>query len=64
MEDLYRVKQVDQAARFHDPLQTLKFKILVSDCVIKKGVKTIPLLIYYGKLYMLHPLISTLILET
>ena len=64
MEDLYRVKQVDQAAPFRGPLQTLKFKILVSDCVIKKGVKTIPLLIYYDKLYMLHPLISTLILET
>ena len=57
-------KQVGQAAPFHDPLKTLKFKILASDCVIKKGVKTIPLLIYYVKLYMLHPLISTLILET
>ena len=54
-------KQVDQAAPFHDLLKTLKFKILASDCVIKKGVKTIPLLIYYVKLY---PLISTLILET
>ena len=62
MEDLY--KQVDQAAPFHDPLKTLKFKILASECVVKKGVKTIPLLIYYVKLYMLHPLISTLILET
>ena len=61
-------KQVDQAALFHDPLKMLKFKILASDCVIKKVVKTIPgtipLLIYYVKLYMLHPLISTLILET
>ena len=57
-------KQVDQAALFPDPLKTLKFKILASFCVIKKGVKTIPLLIYYVKLYMLHPLISTLILET
>ena len=57
-------KQVEQASPFHDPLKTLKFKILASDCVIKKGVKTIPLLIYYVKLYMLHPLISTLILET
>ena len=53
-------KQVDQA----DPLKMLKLKILASDCVIIKGVKTIPLLIYYAKLYMLHPLISTLILET
>ena len=57
-------KQVDQDALFHDPLKTLKFKILASDCVVKKDVKTIPLLIYYVKLYMLHPLISTLILET
>ena len=57
-------KQVDQAVLFLDPLKTLKFKILASDCVIKKGVKTILLPIYYVKLYMLHPLISTLILET
>ena len=57
-------KQVDQAVPFHDPLKTITLKILASDCVIKKGVKTIPLLIYYVKLYMLHPLISTLILET
>ena len=57
-------KQVDQAVPFHDPLKTLKFKILASDCVIKKGVKKIPLLIYYVNLYMLNPSISTLILET
>ena len=45
-------KQVDQAAPFHDPLKTLKFKTLASDCVIKKGVETISLLIYYVKLYI------------
>ena len=65
MEDLYRVNKLIGLPNFmHDPLKTLKFKILASDCVIKKGVKTISLLIYYVKLYMLHPLISTLILET
>ena len=53
-------KQVDKVALFHDPLKTT----LVSDCVIKKDVMTMPLLIYYDELYMLHPLISTLILGT
>ena len=57
-------KQVDKVAPFHDPLKTLKLKTLASDCVIKKDVMTKPLLIYYDELYMLHPLISTLILET
>ena len=52
-------KQVDK-----DPLKTLKLKALASDCVIKKDVTTMPLLIYYDELYMLHPLISALILET
>ena len=52
-------KQVDKVAPFHDPLKTL-----ASDCVIKKDVNTMPLLIYYDELYMLHPLISALILET
>ena len=56
-------KQVDKVAPFHDPLKTLKLKTLASDCVIKKDVTTMPLLIYYDKLYMLHPLISALILE-
>ena len=55
-------KQVDKDAPFHDPLKTLKLKTLASDCVIKKDVTTMP--IYYDKLYMLHPLISALILET
>ena len=45
-------KQVDS---FHDPLKTLKLKTLASDCVIKKDVTTMPLLIYYDELYMLHP---------
>ena len=48
----------------HDPLKTLKLKTLASDCVIKKDVTTMSLLIYYDELYMLHPLISALILET
>ena len=57
-------KQVDKVAPFHGPLKTLKLKTLASDCVIKKDVRTMPLLVYYDKLYMLHPLISALILET
>ena len=57
-------KQVDKVAPFHDPLKTLKLKTLASDCVIKKYVTAMPLLTYYDQLYMLHPLISALILET
>ena len=57
-------KQVDKAAPFHDPSKTLKLKTLTSDCVITEDVTIIPLLIYYAKLYMLHPFISALILET
>ena len=58
-------KQVDKVVPFHDPLKTLKLKTLASDCVIKKDVTTMPLLISYDELYiMLHPLISTLILES
>ena len=57
-------KQVDKVAPFHDPLKTLKLKTLATDCVIKKGVTTMPLLIYFDKLYTLYPLISALILET
>ena len=45
-------KQVVQVAPFHDPLKTLKLKTLASDCVIKKVVTTMPLLVYYDKLYM------------
>ena len=48
---------------YSDPLKTLKLKMLASDCVIKKDVTTMPLLIYYDELYMLHHLISALILE-
>ena len=59
-----QIKQVDKVAPFHAPLKKLKLKTLASDCVIKKDVTTKPLLIYYDELYMLHPLISTLILET
>ena len=57
-------KQVYKVAPFQDPLKSLKLKTLVSDCVIKKDVTTMPLLVYYDELYMLHPLISALILET
>ena len=57
-------KQVDKNAPFYDPLKTLKLNTLASDCVIKKDATTMPLLIYYDKLYMLHPLRSALILET
>ena len=57
-------KQVDKVVPFHDPLKTQKLKTLASDCVIKQDVTSMPLLIYYDELYMLHPLISALILET
>ena len=57
-------KQVDKVAQFHDPWNTLKLKTLAHDCVIKKDVTTMLLLIYYEMLYRLYPLISTLILET
>ena len=63
MEDLYRVNELIRCS-FHDPLKTLILKTLASDCVIKKDVTTMPLLIYYDELYMLHPLISALILQT
>ena len=57
-------KQVYKVAPFHDPLKTVKLKTLASDCVIKKDVMTMPMLIYYNESYMLHPLLSALILET
>ena len=57
-------KQVDKVVPFHDPLKTLKLKTLASDCLIKKDVTTMPLLIHYDELYMLHPLISAFILKT
>ena len=56
---LIQSKQVDKVAPF-----TLKLKTLAIDCVIKKDVTTMPVLIYYDELYMLHPLISALTLET
>ena len=64
MQGLYRVNTLILGASFHDPLKTLKLKTPASDCVLKKDVNTMPLLIYYDELYMLHPLISALILET
>ena len=57
-------KQVDKVAPFHDPLKTLKVKTIAFDFVIKKDDTTMPLLIYYDELYMIHPLIIVLILET
>ena len=59
-----RFIQSKQVVPFHDPLKTLKLKTLAYDCVIKKDVTTMPLLIYYDELYMLHPVISALTLET
>ena len=52
-------KQADKVAQFHDLLKTL-----ASDCVIKKDVTTMHLLIYFDELYMLHPVKIALILET
>ena len=52
-------KQVDKVPHF-----MIQLKTHASDCVIKKDVTTMPLLIYYDELYMLQPLISALILET
>ena len=45
-------KQDDKTVPFHDPLKMLKLKTLASDCVITKDITTIPLLIYYVKLYV------------
>ena len=45
-ERFIQSKQVDKVVPFHDPLKTLKLKILASDCVIKKDVTTMPLLIF------------------
>ena len=47
-------KQVDKVAPFHDPFKTLKLKTPASDCVIKKDVTTMPLLIYYDELYICY----------
>ena len=56
--------QADKVVPFRNPLKRLKLKTLASDGVIKKDiVKIIPSLINYVKLYMLHPLISALILR-
>ena len=56
-------KQVDKVAPFHDSLKTLKLKTLASYCIIKKDVTIMPLFIYFDELYMLHTLLSALILE-
>ena len=47
-------KQVDKVAPFHDPFKTLKLKTPAFDCVIKKDVTTMPLLIYYDELYICY----------
>ena len=57
-------KQVDKVAPFHDPLKILKLKTIAFDCVITKDDTTMPLLIYYDELYMLHHLLISPILET
>ena len=44
--------QVDKVPLFMINLKKLKLKTLASDCVIKKDVTTLPLLIYYDELYM------------
>ena len=50
MEDVYRVNKLIRLSHF---MKRLKLKTLASDGVIKKdNVKTIPLLVYYVKLYM------------
>ena len=64
MEDLYRVNKLIRCLISWSIENTEIEKKLASDCVIKKDVTTIPLLICYDQLYMLHPLISALILET
>ena len=65
MDDFIQGKQVDKTVPFYDSLKRPKLKTLASDGVFKKdNVKSFSLLIYFVKLHMLHPLISTLILET
>ena len=63
---LIQSKQVDKAVPFYDPLKRLELKTFASGDVIKKdNIKTTPMLIYYVKLHLLHPLlIRALILET
>ena len=58
-------KHVEKSVPFYDPLKMLKLKTLTFDGIIKKdNVNTIIMLVYNVKLYMLHSLISALILET
>ena len=59
MEDLYRVNKLIRCLISWSIENTE-----IENTVIKKDVTTMPLLIYYDELYMLHPLISALILET
>ena len=54
MEDLYIVNKLIRCL----------ISWSIENTEIKKDVTTMPLLIYYDELYMLHPLISALILET
>ena len=62
MEDLYRVNKLIRCL-ISRSIENTEIETLASDCVIKKAVMTMPLLIYYDELYMLHTLISALILE-
>ena len=57
-------KQINKAVPFCDPFKRLKLKHLPLTVYSKKDVKTIPSLICYVKLYMLHLLVSALILKT
>ena len=61
MEDLYRVNKLIRCLISWSIENT---ETVASDCEIKKDITTMPLLIYYDELYVLHPLLSALILET
>ena len=63
MDDLYSVNKLTRCL-ISWSIENTEIEALASDCVIEKDVTTIPLLIYYDELYMLHPLLSAIILET
>ena len=51
MEDLYRVNKLIRCL-ISWSLENTEIETLASDCVIKKDVTTMPLLIYYDELYI------------
>ena len=63
MEDLCRVNKLIRCL-ISWSIENTEIENIASDCVIKKDATIMPLLIYYDELYMLHLLISALILET